>query len=141
MISDWVFAGKVTFHCLVGCVIGEVIGLLIGVSIGLNPIYTMILATTLAFITGMLLAVISVIKHQKTKYIVAIKTVWLGEIVSIAVMEIAMNTTDYLIGGVNANSIFDSIFWIGIIFAIPMGYIAALPVNYWLIKKHLKKCH
>ena len=52
-----------------------------------------------------------------------------------------MNATDYLLGGVNANSIFDSIFWIGIMFAIPIGYLAGLPVNYLLIKKHLKKCH
>ncbi len=137
MISDWIFAGKITIHCL----IGEFIGLLIGVSIGLHPIHTMILATILAFITGMLLAINSVIKNHKTIYTIAIKTVWLGEIVSITVMEIAMNVTDYFIGGVSASSIVDSIFWIGIIFAIPVGYIAALPVNYWLIKKHLKKCH
>ena len=141
MISDWIFAGKITIHCLIGCVIGEVTGLLIGVSIGLDSISTMILATILAFITGMLLAIRSVIKNHKTSYKIAAKTVWLGEVVSITVMEIAMNATDYLIGGVNASSIFDSIFWIGIIFAIPVGYIAALPVNYWLIKRHLKKCH
>lgn len=140
-MSDWIFAGKITFHCLIGCIIGEVVGLLIGVSVGLNPIYTMILATILAFVTGMLLAVTSVIKNNKTTYTIAIKTVWLGEVVSITVMEIAMNITDYLIGGVSSNSIFDSIFWIGIISATPMGYIAALPVNYLLIKKHLKKCH
>lgn len=140
-MSDWIFAGKITFHCLIGCIIGEVVGLLIGVSVGLNPIYTMILATILAFVTGMLLAVTSVIKNNKTTYTIAIKTVWLGEVVSITVMEIAMNITDYLIGGVSSNSIFDSIFWIGIISATPMGYIAALPINYLLIKKHLKKCH
>lgn len=140
-MKDWIFAGKITFHCLTGCIIGEVIGLLVGVSLGLNPIYTIILSTLLAFFTGMLLAVISIIKSQKTNYIIAIKTVWLGEMVAIAVMEIAMNTTDYLIGGMNANSVFDSIFWIGIMFAIPIGYVSALPVNYWLIKKHLKKCH
>ena len=101
----------------------------------------MILATVLAFITGMFLAIRSVIKNHKTNYSTAAKTVWLGEVVSITVMEIAMNATDYLIGGVNASSIFDLIFWIGIIFAIPVGYIAALPVNYWLIKRHLKKCY
>lgn len=140
-MEDWIFAGKITFHCLTGCVIGEVIGLLIGVSIGLNPIYTIILATILAFFTGMFLAVRSIINSQKANYITAIKTVWLGEVVSITVMEIAMNATDYLLGGVNANSIFDSIFWIGIMFAIPIGYLAGLPVNYLLIKKHLKKCH
>jgi hypothetical protein len=141
MISDWIFAAKITVHCLIGCVIGEVIGLVIGVFIGLDPIHTMILATILAFITGMFLAMRAVIKSHKTTYINAARTIWLGEIVSITIMEIAMNATDYWVGGVSASSIFESIFWIGILLAIPAGYMAALPVNYWLIKKHLKKCH
>jgi predicted Abi (CAAX) family protease len=141
MISDWIFAAKITVHCLIGCVIGEVIGLIIGVSIGLDPIYTMILATILAFIIGMLLAIRAVIQTHKTNFRNAAQTVWLGEVVSIAVMEIAMNATDYWVGGVGASSIFEPIFWIGILLAIPAGFIAALPVNFWLIRKHLKKCH
>ena len=141
MLSNWLFAAYITFHCLLGCVIGEVVGLAIGVSLQLLPIYTMLLATILAFITGMLLAVMSVVKNHQTTYSIAIKTVWLGEVVSITVMEITMNSVDYLMGGVNANSIFDDIFWLALALSIPAGYIAALPVNYFLIKRNLKKCH
>jgi len=141
MLTDWLFAARITVHCLIGCVIGEVIGLTIGVTLQLHPLTTMALATILAFITGMLLAILSVVKNRKTTYIVAAKTVWLGEVVSITVMEIAMNAIDYWIGGVGASSIMDPIFWIGLVLAIPAGYLAALPVNYWLVKKHLKKCH
>ncbi|NRB11548.1 MAG: DUF4396 domain-containing protein [Rickettsiaceae bacterium] len=141
MLSNWLFAAYITFHCLLGCVIGEVVGLAIGVSLQLLPIYTMLLATILAFITGMLLAVMSVVKNHQTTYSIAIKTVWLGEVVSITVMEITMNSVDYLMGGVNANSIFDDIFWLALAVSIPAGYIAALPVNYFLIKRNLKKCH
>jgi hypothetical protein len=32
-------------------------------------------------------------------------------------------------------------FWRGIAFAVPAGFIAALPVNYWLLKRNLKACH
>ena len=116
-------------------------GLTIGITLQLNPLTTMALETILAFITGMLLAILSVVKNRKTTYIVAAKTVWLGEVVSITVMEIAMNAIDYWIGGVGASSIMDLIFWIGLALAILAGYLAALPVNYWLVKKHLKKCH
>lgn len=140
-MSDWIFAAHVTAHCLLGCVIGEVAGLMIGVSIGLGTIHTMLLATVLAFITGLGLAVRAIIIKHGATIALAVKTIWLGEVISISVMEIAMNVVDYLIGGVGASSIFDSIFWIGLIFAIPAGYIAALPVNYWLVKRHLKKCH
>jgi hypothetical protein len=101
----------------------------------------MILATVLAFITGMTLAILSVVKHKNTTYLLAAKIVWLGEIVSISVMEIAMNGVDYWIGGVSAPSILAAIFWLGLILAFTTGYLAALPVNYWLVKKHLKKCH
>jgi hypothetical protein len=29
----------------------------------------------------------------------------------------------------------------GLVFAIPAGFLAAWPVNYWLIKRDLKGCH
>ncbi|PCJ29522.1 MAG: hypothetical protein COA94_01310 [Rickettsiales bacterium] len=141
MLSTWLFAAGITVHCLIGCVIGEIIGLSIGVTMQLHPVATMALATILAFITGMLLATTSVVRNKRTTYMLAIRIVWLGEVVSISVMEIVMNGVDYYIGGVGAQSITDPIFWKGLLFAIPAGYFAALPVNYYLIKKNLKKCH
>ncbi|MCP4922460.1 MAG: DUF4396 domain-containing protein [bacterium] len=131
----------VTLHCLTGCVIGEVIGLIIGVSLQWHPYSTMALATVLAFIVGILMAVASLRKAATTTFQKAFKAVWLGEVVSITVMEIAMNGTDYWLGGVSAPSVFSLIFWMGLIAALPVGYIAAFPINYWLISKHLKKCH
>jgi hypothetical protein len=141
MHHDLLFASHITIHCLIGCIIGEVMGLVIGVTLQLHPISTMILSTILAFITGMWLASSSIVKNKTTTYLTAVKTVWLGEVTSISIMEIAMNTVDYFVGGVSAPSIFSAIFWIGLIAAIPAGYLSALPVNYFLIKKNLKKCH
>jgi hypothetical protein len=141
MSHDLLFASHITFHCLIGCIIGEVIGLVVGVTLQIHPFATMILSTILAFITGMWLASSAIVKNKQTTYLVAIKTVWIGEVTSISIMEIAMNIVDYFVGGVSAPSIFSGIFWGGLAAAIPVGYLSALPVNYYLIKKNLKKCH
>jgi hypothetical protein len=44
-------------------------------------------------------------------------------------------------GGMRSGSVFNPLFWEALAAAVPAGYIAALPVNYWLIGKQLKKCH
>ena len=130
-----------TTHCLTGCVIGESIGLLIGVSLGWHPLQTAIVATVLAFITGFALTLFPAFK-QGLSLIQTFKAVWLGELISIGVMEIVMNVVDYLIGGMTANSIIEPIFWISLGVAIVAGFIAGYPVNYWMLKNNLKqKCH
>lgn len=119
--------------------IGEAAGLLIGVSIGLGVWATMGLATALALVSGMSLAVLPLVRRMGLRR--ALRAVWLGEVISILVMEIAMNATDYFIGGVQADSILAPVFWIGMIAAAPAGFLAAWPVNYWLVGRELKQCH
>ena len=134
-------ATAATLHCLTGCAIGEVIGLMIGVSLGLPPGWTMALATTLAYISGFSLGLWPLVRHGMS-FKQALRTIWLGEAISIAVMEIAMNFTDYHMGGMSAPSILHLQFWSGLLFALPAGFIAAWPVNWWLLKRNLKKpCH
>jgi hypothetical protein len=131
-----------TVHCLTGCVIGEVAGLAIGVSLGLEPLYTIILATTLAYISGFTLGVLPVMKSQGQGFWAALKLIWVGEAISIGVMEIVMNTVDYQMGGMAAPSIFHWSFWQGFLFAVPAGFFAAWPVNWWLLNRNIKqKCH
>jgi hypothetical protein len=130
-----------TLHCLFGCVIGEVAGLAIGAMLGLSAMPTIILATTLAYVSGFTLGVVPVMRREKTSFAEALKLIWIGEAVSIGVMEIAMNAADYSVGGVNAGSVFAPIFWIGIAVAVPAGFLAAWPVNFLLLKRGLKTCH
>ena len=138
--TTWRTAIFATFHCLFGCVIGEILGLLIGVSLGWPVFATIALAVVLAFLVGMTLATRSVMHRQGLGFSQAFKVIFLGEVVSISVMELAMNTVDYLVGGIQAMSIMTPIFWLGLLAAIPAGYFAALPVNYWLLSRELKKC-
>ncbi len=135
-------AAYATLHCLTGCVIGELAGLAIGVSLGLHPYTSMALSTILAYISGFCLTIFPLMKRTGFNFRAALKTIWLGEAVSIGVMELVMNSVDYHMGGVRAGSVFSPLFWEALAVAIPAGYIAAFPVNAWLIGKELKKaCH
>lgn len=138
--TSWKTSAQVTLHCLTGCTIGEVTGLIVGTAIGLGVWGTMGLAVALAFLFGMGLAVLPVMRQGAT-FAGALGAVWVGEVISITVMEIAMNGADYLIGGVQTGSLTAPLFWIGMALAIPAGFLAAWPVNHWLVSRHLKKCH
>ncbi len=127
-----------TIHCLVGCAIGEFIGLAIGVSLGLNPWFTMTLATLLGFVGGYTLGLWPLVR-QRMGWMEAFRVIWLGETVSIAVMELAMNFTDYHVGGVQVASVLVLRFWLGYAAALPVGFVAAWPVNYWLLKRNIKQ--
>ncbi len=140
-VTTWKTSAHATVHCMIGCVIGEVAGLLIGVSLGLAVWMTVTLAVVLAFGVGISLAVFPIISQQGLSLWQALQVVWLGEVVSISVMEFAMNAVDLAVGGVQAGSIFAPIFWIGIAVAIPAGFLAAWPANHWLLSRQLKKCH
>ncbi len=134
-------AAHATLHCLTGCVIGEVIGLAIGVSLDLHPYTSMGLSTLLAYISGFSLTIFPLMQSTGLKFNLAFQAVWVGEVISIGVMELIMNGVDYHMGGVRTGSITNVLFWEALAVAVPAGYIAAFPVNTWLIKRQLKKCH
>jgi hypothetical protein len=54
-------------------------------------------------------------------------------------MELAMNLTDYHVGGVQTRSVLSAQFWLGYAATLPAGLIAAWPVNYWLLKRSTKQ--
>lgn len=134
-------SAQATLHCLIGCVIGEVAGLAIGVTLGLSVWPTIILATTLGYLSGFTFGLVPVMRHQSKSFIQALKLIWIGEAVSIGVMEIVMNAADYAVGGMQAGSILSPMFWFGIAVAVPAGFLAAWPVNWWLLSRDLKSCH
>ena len=108
-------SAQATLHCLTGCVIGEVAGLLIGVSVGLAPWQTILLATALAYLAGMTLGLVPVMRSR-----------------GIGLLHM---------GGMSAPSVASWMFWRGIVLAVPAGFLAAWPVNYWLLKREMKACH
>ena len=134
-------AVSATLHCLTGCVIGESLGLMIGVTLGLNALSIIILATTLAFMTGFGLTLLPAFQ-QGLNISETFQSVWLGEVLSIGTMEIVMNTVDYHLGGMTAGSVLTWIFWFSLIVSVIAGFLAAYPVNYWMLKNNIKQpCH
>ncbi|MGQ0501565.1 MAG: DUF4396 domain-containing protein [Panacagrimonas sp.] len=130
-----------TLHCLTGCAVGEFIGLAIGVSLGLNPWAITVLATAMSFASGYTLGLWPLVR-QGMGWGAAFSTLWLGETLSIGVMEIAMNLTDYHVGGMSVASVLHAQFWIGYVAALGAGFAAAWPMNWWLLSRSIKKpCH
>ncbi|MDX1606750.1 MAG: DUF4396 domain-containing protein [Candidatus Competibacterales bacterium] len=130
-----------TGHCLIGCVIGETAGLMLGTILGLGTALTIALAVVLAYVAGMTLAVRPVMRKEGLSVGQALRVVWLGEAISIGVMEIVMNGVDYAIGGIQSGSILAPLFWVGLLASIPPAFLAAWPVNYWLLARELKTHH
>lgn len=114
---------------------------MIGTVAGLSPWPMIVLATVLSYISGITLGLVPVIRNQHVGPLDALKIIWVGEVVSIEVMEIVMNFVDYQLGGMGAKSVLAWTFWRGLVFAVPAGFLVAWPVNYWLLKRELKACH
>ena len=140
--GGWRGAARITLHCLTGCAIGEWTGLAIGVSLGLSTPQTIALAVTLAYLSGFGLTLFPLMRGGMGLK-EAMKIVWIGEAVSIAAMELAMNFIDYHMGGMRRGmSLFHMQYWMAFSAAAVGGYLAAVPVNYWLLNRKIKTaCH
>ena len=138
--NGWKAAASVTLHCLTGCLIGEWLGLSIGVIFALPTAATVTLATLLAYVSGFALTLWPLIRGGM-RLNAALRTVFIGEAVSIGVMELAMNVVDYGMGGMAVKSLLAARYWEALAAASLAGFIAAWPVNHWLLARDVKKCH
>jgi hypothetical protein len=138
--SGWRAAAMVTLHCLTGCLIGEWIGLAIGVGLSLPSGATVVLATALAYTSGFGLTIWPLLRRGMDFW-PALTTVFVGEAVSIGVMEVAMNAVDYAMGGMSVKSLFVPRYWEALGVASVAGFLGAWPVNFWLLGRNMKRCH
>lgn len=138
--SVFSLAVSATFHCLVGCGIGEVAGMAIGTYLALPMLETTLLAVVLGFVAGMALGILPLLRSHFT-IANALRTVFAGEGLSIAVMEAFEVGTQFAIPGVMEAGLTDGIFWIGMAAALAVGFIAALPVNVIMIRRGVRHMH
>lgn len=138
--SGWRGAASVTLHCLTGCLIGEWIGLAIGVAFSLHPVATSAVATLLAYASGFALTMLPLLR-SRMPFVAALRAVFVGEAVSIGAMEIVMNLVDWQMGGMTVKSLFAARYWEALSVAAVAGFLAAWPVNAWLLSRNLKNCH
>jgi hypothetical protein len=121
-----------TLHCLTGCAIGEVLGMVIATALGWHALESVALAVVLAFAFGYGLTMRPLLAAgmpfaQATRLALAADTV------SIAVMELVDNAVLLAIPGAMDAHLTEPLFWGSLAFALAIAFVAALPVNYWLI--------
>jgi len=129
-----------TVHCLVGCGLGEVAGMIIGVALALSNTATIVLALVLGFVFGFALGLIPLIRAG-LGWTHSIKQVMVGESLSIVVMETAEILVQVYTPGVMSAGLMSGLFWGGMLLALIAGFLAAYPVNYWLVGKGIRHQH
>jgi hypothetical protein len=139
--GQWTAAAHATLHCSIGCIIGETLGLTLGTTLGFSQGFSMVVSTTLAYAAGFSLAVFPLMRSTGMTLSSAFAGIWLGEAISIGVMELVMNAIDYHMGGMRTGSILNGRFWLALAVAMFVAFLAAWPVNAWLIAKQLRKHH
>ncbi len=127
-------AFSATAHCLTGCAIGEVLGLVIGTILGWGTFATIVLAIILAFFFGYLLTMLPLLRSG-----LALGTVlplaFASDTLSITVMEIVDNLIILVIPGAMEAGLRSLLFWGSLAFALAVAFVAAFPVNRWLIAR------
>ncbi len=134
MNSRNAMAASATLHCLTSCAIGEILGLMIGTAAGLSSGATIALAVGLAFLFGYALSTLPLIKAG-LGFGAALSVVFAADTLSIAVMELVDNAVMALIPGAMDSGLVNPIFWIGMMIALTVAFLAAFPVNRYLIDK------
>jgi hypothetical protein len=127
-------AANATLHCITGCAIGEITGLMLGTAIGLSAGATIVLAVGLAFLFGYALSTLPLIKAG-LGFFAALSVVFAADTLSIATMELVDNLVMAAIPGAMDDGLVNPVFWIGMIIALAAAFVAAFPVNRYLIDK------
>jgi hypothetical protein len=127
-------AASATTHCLTGCAIGEVLGLVIGTALGWGDFATIALAVVLAFFFGYSFTAVPLLRSGLA--LAAVVPIALAaDTFSIAVMEIVDNAIVLLVPGAMEAGLADLLFWGSLAFALAVAWVAAFPVNRWLIAR------
>jgi len=127
-------AASATLHCLTGCALGEVVGLLIGTALGLGNVPTIALAVGLAFLFGYSLSTLPLLRSGIALR-AALGVVLAADTLSIAVMEVVDNAVMAGIPGAMDSGLVNPVFWIGMIIALAAAFVAAFPVNRFLLAR------
>ena len=127
-------AFSATVHCLTGCAIGEVLGMVIGTGLGWNDLPTIVLSVALAFVFGYSLTLRPLLASGLA-FAAAARLALAADTLSITVMEIVDNAIMLVIPGAMEAGPRSALFWGSLVVALGIAFVAAFPVNYWLIRR------
>ena len=127
-------AFSATLHCLTGCAIGEVLGMVIGTGLGWDDVPTILLSVVLAFVFGYSLTLRPLLASGLA-FAAAARLALAADTLSITVMEIVDNAIMLVIPGAMEAGPRSALFWGSLVVALGIAFVAAFPVNYWLIRR------
>ena len=127
-------AFQATVHCLAGCAIGEVLGLVIGLALGLGNASSIALAVTLAFVFGYAFTLQPLLAGA-VPFRRALSLALASDTLSITVMEIVDNAVVLVIPGAMDAGLSSLLFWTSLALSLALAFVAAFPVNRWLISQ------
>jgi hypothetical protein len=123
-----------TNHCLLGCGTGEVVGLAAGTAFGWSDLATIVLAIVLAYIFGYALTLRPLLGVGMALPTAA-GIAFAADTVSITVMEVVDNAVVLAVPGAMDAGLGDLLFWGTLALALAIAWVAAFPVNRWLIAR------
>lgn len=129
-------AVQATVHCLTGCGIGEVLGLAGGTAVGLGNAATLVLGIVLAYVFGYGLTLVPLVRAGMP-LLRASGITFAAETLSITTMEIVDNIVVLAIPGAMDAGLVDLLFWASLGISLAFAFVAAFPVNRWLIARGL----
>ena len=127
-------AFSATLHCLTGCAIGEVLGIVIGTALGWSNVATIVLAIVLAFVFGYGMTILPLLRTGMALGAV-LPLAFASDTLSITVMEIVDNLIIVVIPGAMDAGLGSLLFWGSLAFALAVAFVAAFPVNRYLISR------
>ncbi len=127
-------AFSATLHCLTGCSIGEVLGMVTGTVLGWGNFATIVLAIVLAFFFGYGLTMLPLLRSGMALGAV-LPLAFAADTLSITVMEIVDNLIIIVIPGAMDAGLGSLLFWGSLAFALAVAFVAAFPVNRYLISR------
>jgi hypothetical protein len=123
-----------TLHCLTGCAIGEIAGLVIGTAAGLSNGPTIAVSVALAFAFGYGLSTLPLLRVG-LPVATALSVVLAADTLSILTMEVVDNLVIAVLPGAMDAGLVNSVFWVGMFIALGAAFVAAYPVNRYLLQR------
>jgi uncharacterized protein DUF4396 len=127
---------QATIHCLTGCGIGEVLGLGGATLLGWANLPTIVLGIVLAYVFGFGLTLVPLLRAGMP-FVRAGGITLAAETLSITTMEIVDNAVVLAIPGAMDAGLGDILFWGSLAISLALAFVAAYPVNRWLIARGL----
>ena len=119
---------------MAGCAIGEVLGFVIGTALGWGDFATIALAVALAFLFGYSFTVVPLLRAG-VALVTVLGLALAADTLSITVMEIVDNAVLLVIPDAMDAGLGDALFWGSLALALAVAWVAAFPVNRWLIAR------